>query len=190
MKRIFTVILFFVCFNITNAQVSLGLKGGLNFADVDIEELNPDSKTGYHLGGFIEIDLGGVAIQPEFLFSAKGADNIDLSYIEVPVLLKLELLKVLNFHVGPQFGFLTNAEFSGTDIKDNFSEAEISAVIGGGFNLPMGLIGGLRYVYGLTDVNDEVDFASAIISPNTSEKVKSQTLQVFIGWKFVKNRRK
>ncbi len=164
-----------------NAQVALGLKGGLNFANVDAAG-DPDAKTGYHFGAFLEAGLGGINLQPEILFSAKGAEDFDLTYLEIPILLKKNFAKVLNIHFGPQFGILTSAESvdpvtgGEQDVKDFLKSSDISAVVGAGVNLPAGLVGGARYVFGLSDIND-----------GFGTEVKNKTFQVFVGWKFAGN---
>ncbi|ELR73847.1 hypothetical protein C900_00011 [Fulvivirga imtechensis AK7] len=164
-----------------NAQVGLGVKAGLNFANLDAAG-DPDAKTGYHFGAFAEIGLGGIALQPELLFSAKGAEDFDLSYLEIPILLKKNFAKVLNIHLGPQFGILTKAEADfGTgseDIKDSLKSSDLSLVAGAGVNLPMGLVGGARYVLGLSDIND---------FEGSDSDIKNKTFQVYVGWKFAGN---
>lgn len=192
MKKITLLTVFvFSVVAFANAQIALGVKGGLNFANADVDNLNSDSKTGYHFGAFLEIGAGGIAIQPEILYSFKGTDDIDLSYLEVPILLKKNFAKVLNIHLGPQFGFLTNAETdnedlnlalaisnSDSDLAESMKSTEVSAVVGAGVNLPMGLTGGVRYVFGLNDVwdNDLVD-----------TEVKNKMVQVYVGFKFAGN---
>ncbi|MTI19444.1 PorT family protein, partial [Fulvivirga sp. RKSG066] len=162
-----------------NAQVALGVKGGLNFANVSVEDAveDPDSKTGYHFGAFAEIGLGGIHLQPELLFSAKGSDDFDLTYLEIPILLKKNFAKVLNVHLGPQFGFLTSAESNDVDIKDGLKSSDLSAVVGAGVNLPAGLTGGVRYVFGLSDIDDNA----------FETEIKNKTLQLYVGWKFAGN---
>lgn len=183
MKKItLLAICLFVAVVGANAQIGFGIKGGLNFANVDIKDAaeNPDSKTGYHFGAFAEIGAGGIAIQPEVLFSVKGAKDLDFSYVEIPILLKKNFAKILNVHLGPQFGFLTKAEADvlgeKVDVKEELKSSDISAVVGAGVNLPAGLTGGVRYVFGLSDIND--GFGS---------EVKNKTLQVYVGWKFAGN---
>lgn len=175
-KILFAVLLAVTAVAGANAQVALGIKGGLNFANVDVSDASPDSKTGYHFGAFAEIGMGGIAVQPELLFSTKGADKFDLSYLEIPILLKKNFAKVLNIHLGPQFGILTKAESDGTDVKDFLKSSDISGVIGAGVNLPMGLVGGARYVLGLSDINDGL-----------GSKIKNKTFQIYVGWKFAGN---
>lgn len=180
MKKISILVVFVLAAVVSvNAQVGFGIKGGLNFANIDADDAvgDLDGKTGYHFGAFAEIGLGGIHLQPEVLFSAKGADDFDLSYLEVPILLKKNFAKVLNIHLGPQFGFLTQAESDGDDVKDFMKSTDVSAVVGAGLNLPMGLVGGARYVFGLSNVwdgDDDVD-------------IKNRTFQLYVGWKFAGN---
>lgn len=85
-------------------DVMLGLKGGINIADVDAEDLDEavetDTKTGLVGGLFAQFGLGEVfAIRPEALYSQKGFSGEDagvevdlkLDYIEVPLLFSARL---------------------------------------------------------------------------------------------------
>lgn len=166
------------------AQIGLGIKGGVNFANVDIQDVSTDSKTGFHFGAFVEVGLGGIHLQPEVLFNTKGAsiegtDDLDLTYLEIPILLKKNFAKVLNIHLGPQFGILTKAEDSdGNDVKDFLKGSDISAVFGAGVDLPGGLGGGARYVLGLGDISEQ-EFSSV--------DVKNRTFQIYIQYKLFGN---
>ncbi|MEQ8927533.1 MAG: PorT family protein, partial [Fulvivirga sp.] len=104
MKKLLLLFSFIAISSFGYAQISGGIKGGVNFANVDADG-DPDGKTGYHVGAFLEIGAAGIFIQPEVLYSFKGAEDFDLTYIEVPILLKKNFAKVLNVHLGPQFGF-------------------------------------------------------------------------------------
>ncbi len=182
MKKTILLVVALFAFGYTQAQLKGGIKGGLNFANVD-SDTDADGKTGYHFGVYLNAGLAGFSIQPEILYSVKGAEDFDLTYIEIPILLQKNFAKVLNIHLGPQFGFLTKAESefvdpitgssTNADIKDNLKSADLSAVFGAGVNLPGGLSGGLRYVLGLSDIGDEVGF------PET----KNRTFQIYIGYK-------
>jgi hypothetical protein len=155
-------------------KARVGLKGGLNFANLDAE-FDTDSKTGFHFGAFAEFGAGGFSIMPELLFSAKGSKEINLTYVEIPVLLKKSFAKVMNIHVGPQFGFLTKAEDDddGQDIKDQLKGSDVSAVFGAGVDLPGGLTAGARYVLGLGGIED---FDGAT-------EIKNKTFQIYVGYK-------
>ncbi|HNP17257.1 MAG TPA: porin family protein [Fulvivirga sp.] len=178
MKKILLFTMIFVgAYSFSSAQVSGGIKGGVNFANVDSDG-NTDGTTGYHAGVFLNIGFAGISLQPEVLYSLKGYKDVDLTYVEIPILLKKNFAKVVNIHLGPQFGFLTKAEadFGGgsQDIKDQLKGSDLSVVLGAGVDLPMGLSGGLRYVLGLSDIDD---------SPVGGGSVKNRTFQVYVGYK-------
>ena len=85
----------------TKAQISFGLRAGVNLQNINGKSLTGDDleydlKTGFHAGLNVEIPLvAGFYIQPGVLYSSKGAKGEDvlttkeikwsLSYIEVPV---------------------------------------------------------------------------------------------------------
>lgn len=112
-KLKFTLIVLLMGAGITSAfaqaSVSLGIKGGLNFANVNATSVGAayNSKTGYHAGAFVNIKLTKLAIQPEVIYSVQGADaaagNVELGYINIPILLKLYLVGGFNLQAGPQF---------------------------------------------------------------------------------------
>ncbi|MBL3657128.1 porin family protein [Fulvivirga sediminis] len=153
--------------------IGLGIKGGANFANVDVGSVDTDNKTGYHFGAFLDLGLNdNISIQPEVLYSAQGADDFDLDYLTIPVLLKLKFLKVLNVHAGPQFGILTNAEDDGEDVKDRLKSADVSLALGAGVDLPLGLVGGVRYNLGVSDIDDGYNV-----------DIKNRVMQIYVGWK-------
>ncbi|MEQ9659700.1 outer membrane beta-barrel protein, partial [Fulvivirga sp.] len=129
-----------------SSQVSGGIKGGLNFANID-SDIDPDGKTGYHAGVYLKVGFAGISLQPEVLYSVKGAEDFEVTYIDVPIVLQKNFAKVLNIHLGPQFSFLTKAEgiteidlFTGDttkgDIKDQLKSSDLSILFGAGVNLP------------------------------------------------------
>ncbi len=170
-----------LCFSYAQAQISFGLKGGVNLAQQNIKDvgldLDSDEITGYNLGAFLEVPVGNgnIYFQPEFLLIQKGGDlSLDVSdvkttinYIDVPILLKLKILNSNLFNVnvlgGPSFGYATNGEQveNGTTIKLNFGEDNIQRFdvgihAGGGLGIELGsltVIGDARYLFGLSDLD-------------------------------------
>ena len=168
-------------FNYVAAQVSFGLKGGINLAQQNIQDIgldiDSDEITGYNLGGFLEIPIGNgnIYFQPEILLIQKGGSlslNVSdirttINYIDVPILLKLKILNSNLFNVnvlgGPSFGYATNGEEveNGTVINLNFGEDNIKRFdvgihAGAGLALELGsvaLIGDVRYLFGLSDLD-------------------------------------
>ncbi len=89
----------------TSLSAQVGIKGGLNLANVNIEalgeDLDTDSKVAFHLGVFYEADISGnLFIRPELLYSGKGYNldvdffglgsvesTLSINYIELPIYL-------------------------------------------------------------------------------------------------------
>lgn len=136
------------------------------------------SRTGFHLGGLVEIPVTErFSVQPEILYSAQGAEYRDkgagydytvtqkLDYISVPVMAKFYVIDGLAIEAGPQVSFLTSAkgEFEGTsggvtvsgeEDLDDVSKIDFALGAGVSYRLPMGVFFGARYNFGLTNVND------------------------------------
>ena len=178
----------------SNAQAGfrLGLKGGLNFANIDTDT-DASSRTGYHVGAFATIKVSKFAIQPELIYSSQGAEfefsgledaKSNFNYLNIPVLLKLYLIGGLNLQLGPQFGFLLNAESDNnvleefvetSDLKDAYKGSDVSLGLGAGIDLPFGLTADARYNLGLSEIDDNAALASQ----------KNQVFQLSIGYRFI-----
>ncbi len=168
MKKLFLLAIAVVGFSFSsNAQnIKFGFKGGLNLANLN--ELksgevsaDTDSRTGYHIGAVLQLSVAETfAIQPELLYSAQGTDDIDVDYLNIPILAKLKFAKVFSIEAGPQFGFVVN-----DGVKDAFADFEsnveaesfdISGAVGAGVEISK-FFGQIRYNFGLTDVIDGFD---------------------------------
>ncbi|GAA4774339.1 MULTISPECIES: porin family protein [Flavobacterium] len=161
MKKVLLTTLVLFTFGFANAQkVKFGAKAGLNLSNLSFSEgSDPDSKIGFHLGGFAEIGLTDkFAIQPELLFSTQGAkteesesysigsyyysyneeNKFNLNYINLPVIAKFYVIKSLALEAGPQVGFLVGAkskyewsENDGGDIISGSGERDIKKEVKG-----------------------------------------------------------
>lgn len=162
------------------AKIDIGVKAGANFANTDIS--GSESITALHGGAYALVKLANIGIQPEVLFSKQGSSfsggsEVNLNYVNVPVMLKLYLPGGLNVQAGPQFGVLLNAEDEdGTDLKDNLKSSDLSAAFGAGWDAPFGLQVSARYVLGLSDINDF----------DGGESIKNKTFQLAIGYSLFK----
>lgn len=203
MKKLTTALLViamsgFTLPSFSQAQLSIGLKGGLNFSKLDLNSsvaTNYDNRTGYHAGLFTLVKLGPIGIQPEILFSKQGSTytinttnyEANFDYINVPIILKFYLPLKINLQAGPQFGFLSSHELvssvSGTDPKsaaELFSKtSDVAIAVGAGWDLPFGLTVDFRYNIGLSDIE---------IQPSTSQPVtfKNKVIQLSVGYKIFK----
>jgi hypothetical protein len=179
--------------NKDSMAVSFGVKGGVNFATLDGGDIDsPDSRTSFHVGAFAEIPVADIfSVQVEALYSGQGAEGdyrgrdgdkveLQLDYINVPVLAKLYVVKGLSIEVGPQFSFLVNDEFDtnpNSNSGDNpiegmdFKTFQVGAAGGLTFQTESGLFATARYVRDLTD-----------IAKNTN--IQNSVFQLGVGFKF------
>ncbi|MFY0628138.1 MAG: PorT family protein [Reichenbachiella sp.] len=161
--------------NYSMAQLSLGIKGGVNLSTASIDlggsaGSTIDGRTGYHFGIYSVIKLGPIGIQPEAFYSVQGADvtasgvtnAVEAGYLQVPVLVRLNFLKVLNVHAGPQFGFLLSEAIDDPNgVVEGVNTTNTSIAAGVGLDLPFGLMATVRYVKGLNDILEGVDVDSS-----------------------------
>ena len=177
--------LFLLIGGATTAQaqsVAFGLKGGVNFANLDIaeeeEEIDFDRRTGFVGGGFLVWPANArVALQLEALYSQKGARfdepgvevHLNLNYFEVPILVRASTARNSSgvaFHAfgGPAFAFRTSAEgtasFEGEsatqDIGEDVSKNDVGLVVGGGVEVGR-FVFDVRQTWGLMNINKNQD---------------------------------
>jgi len=153
MKKFFLLIcLAFAFSQTTNAQVSFGLKGGINYNSNSIENVSEDvfsgakSKTGYHAGIWLrfKVPVIGLYIRPELIYTnienSVTYNNTSSSYkfqkIDVPVLLGKKIFGVGNIFIGPSFQYVLDSDFGFDDISDIDTSGFVAGLtFGGGFEL-------------------------------------------------------
>lgn len=159
-----------------NAQ--FGIKGGANFSNVDgeIGNMELDTKISYHIGAFYEISLNSsFSFQPEAIFSVQGADvdsnhaldEIDLKYLNIPMLLKVYLTPSVSIEAGPQFSYLID------DNLKNVKTEDFDFALAGGISVYLTntlFIQG-RYVHGLSEFSKDAE-------------VKNKNIQLSLGLHF------
>lgn len=170
----------------SKASTGWGIKAGLNYNDINGLNYSEGYQTGYHFGIFFEWGKGLIGLQPEILFSQVGtkiSDNtasdfetgkrIKLSYLQIPILVRVNLVKILTLHAGPQFGFLLNKSNNELENGTNaFKSNEFAMCFGAQVNLGNIRVYG-RYNIGLTDINDL----------ENQEEWKNQVFQLGLGLK-------
>jgi hypothetical protein len=163
-KICFVIMLLFAIDSGHSQQIDLGPKLGANFATLgDIEEF--DNEIGFVGGFFLTLDFNKFYLQTELLYSQQGGSfdvfEFDLDYINVPVLIKFDIIGSLNFQFGPQFGFLIEDNIPDS-IVDSFETDtfDLSGVGGLGINLPLNLRADARYIFDLSNDFKTADFDS------------------------------
>lgn len=163
MKKLIAVITLFIGTTAFSQEIDLGVKAGANFANVsDVDDLS--SKTGFQAGVFAGIKFSDkIGIQADLLYSQQGAEfdagEFDLSYVNVPVVLKYYIVQGLNLQAGPQFGFIVDDKIS-LDVFGDIADAEkadVSGIVGAGYDFPFGVRVDARYNFGFTDVSEDVE---------------------------------
>jgi len=161
---------------VLSAQLGLGIKAGANFANVNSDDFDTSSKTSYHAGVYANISLSEKwGITPEVLWSSQGGDINDVefntNYVTVPIMIRWRIIDLISIEAGPQFNILTDADSGGVDITDDLVSPSYSAAFGGVLHLPLGFNAGLRYVAGLTDIDEGDD-----------DKITESNFQIYVGW--------
>lgn len=174
-----TLLLFF-CLTPLFAQLSFGVKGGVNYdsfgdlnpTDLSLENFQSDAKTGFHIGLYGNLNLLTFYLRPELQFSQSVSqfnDNqtIALNKIEAPVLLGYKILGPLSIFAGPSFQYILKEkgkEISLGELEENFT---VGLQIG--TRLKLGRFGlGIRFERGFTDNevvilgNNDIDIAGQV----------------------------
>ncbi|MAN58903.1 MAG: outer membrane channel superfamily protein [Flavobacteriaceae bacterium] len=176
MKKLIVALGFFLgTFVGVSQDLDLGIKAGANFANItDASGLS--NKTGFQAGIFAGFKLTDkLGLQGDLLYSQQGAEfdagEFDLTYLNIPVVLKYYVASGLNVQLGPQFGFVVDDEIS-FEVFDDISEQveaesfDLSGVVGLGYDFPIGLRFDARYNFGLTEVagKEGADGKNSVIS--------------------------
>jgi hypothetical protein len=180
-----------------------GVKGGLNFSNIDVDDLDSSTRTGWAAGVYLDLATPLLHLQPEALITSKGfeggqlttADH-ELDYrsisLEVPILVVLALpLPAISprVYVGPAVSFPLKSEVQldggdWLDIKDG-TQSTWSVVAGAGVKLgPLGLE--VRYDIGMTEINDRPlgDIVESVGDDFGSKDLKDRTFSVLASFGF------
>ena len=190
-----------------SAQISLGVFGGLNFANLNMDEGDLGdaefaSRTVFGFGGILDYGISeNIALRLEPMYLQKGADIVvdgfddqfivKLSYFEVPMMFKYSFSgDNINPYImaGPSIGFLmeakTELDAAGgaseeTDIKDETSDIDFSLGFGAGVNLPMGN----NSIF--VDARYTLGLINIVDDPEApDDDVKNNGIQIFAGITF------
>lgn len=179
-KLYLSILIISLFFDLTLAQTNfnLGLKTGVNFANLSFDPdlpsaLKKSGRTLLNFGVLSELsfnDIFSSRIETLFLqggtkLSAYGSEyNIKLSYIAMPILLKVNIptgsIVVPYAFTGPNLAFIISAkgEADGevTDIKNEFTSINFGIDMGAGLSFRIApsikIIFDARYSLGFTDI--------------------------------------
>ena len=165
MKQFFLILLCATLFEISNAQTSYGVKGGLNLShDVGIDASNSKNfKAGFHAGVFAGFLIKEkLSIQPELMYSGQGGyynngvtQFSTLHYLKLPVLVKYTTASGFYGETGPQVGYLMGVKTDPTDFSkptlQSLTRSDFSWAFGIGYKSASNVGVDLRYNLGFTD---------------------------------------
>lgn len=142
-KLILTLAFMLIAFQYSNAQISYGIKAGLNFASpsdvVASDGSTPeiDANTSYHVGGFLRVKVPvlGLYVRPEVVYTSITTSlpipnelggtvpsDFKLNRIDIPVLIGLKMFGVANAFAGPVFQNVITSDLDATGISELDSE--------------------------------------------------------------------
>lgn len=170
---------------ISSAQAQFGVRAG--FSSANFTDFNSDAVSGFHAGAYFRKELGFIAVEPGLQYAQKGYKSVltasagerneTLSYIDIPVLVRVNFLPFLNVFAGPQGSVLVSRKL---ELADGSTETntepirgyDIAGVVGVGAKLPLGLNAQLSYDFGLQSVN------------YYDQNVKNNVFKVSLGYDF------
>ena len=183
-------LLFAVALTVTSLSFAqqLGIKGGFNYASLANLE-DSSAKIGYNAGVFVHLPLAGkVSIQPELLYTTKGANedgnsnaSINMEYLSLPVMLQYNVTPQFYVEAGPEFSLLLTSEMKeggmNFNIKEHTENIDYGVAVGAGYYFFSKLGITARYVFGLAD-----NFKN---NPSfNDETITSQVFQLGLAYKF------
>jgi hypothetical protein len=166
--------------------VRYGVKAGINFADLHTKNSDKSKMlVGFNIGGFAKLPIFRfIAIQPEIYYTTKGSEvtynnlvaqgtaKFTLNYIEIPLLLIVNIDENFNVYAGPYASALVSGKVqnkSNTVLfdyehnikREDYSDYDLGIIVGGGVDIGRIGIGG-RYCYGTKTVGKQKDFAGSL----------------------------
>ena len=185
-------------------KAKFGIKGGLNLTTLYSSDVSSNHwKAGFDAGVFAKLPVTkGFSIQPEVLYSLKGAKDtysnfvqgdgeyrFNLGYVEVPVLAVVNLAPNFNLHLGGYAAYLVNSNIKNVDNNGevqgatNLSTSDFNrwdfGLIGGlGFDIGNFTLGA-RYNYGLSEIGK-----SGNLTGDLTKNQKNAGVSVYIGFGF------
>ena len=164
------LLLCLICLS-TQAQISFGPRLTATSSKLNLEntaEFDADGpELGFQYGVFARIKLKKLSLQPEvlinslktgFLVAGVGSFRVDLSQIQVPIMVGYKIIGPLRIQAGPVFSFLSDAEITDqfsmtTDASDIYESVTIGYQIGLGIDITK-FVFDLKYEGSLSNLAD------------------------------------
>ena len=186
-KTIFTLFVIVLSSAATFAQLSGGLKAGVNITNQKYSisgESQTYNGTSFHIGAYGNFALSEtISIQPELLYNSIKIDvegeDFTSNYLSVPVMLVYGIAdNKFNLQAGPQIGLLLSTDPSEVKDAEYYSSTDLTMNLGAGANFGKFNVA-IRYGIGLGNIAgglwDDLGFGDM--------KIKNNNLQISVGYK-------
>lgn len=179
----------------------IGIRAGVNLADINADGYDGSAKLGFNLGFFYQIEAGDmVMIQPELNFMQQGSKSssefmgtkietqLTINYFQVPLMVKAVFgdRSATSFFVeaGPYLGYGLSASSKiclGDECEsetidwenDGLKRLDFGIQAGAGVNINANLFINARYVLGLANINED-----------SNETIKNTGINIALGYRF------
>jgi len=188
-------------------QVSLNLTGLSRPSD-----FSTSTRVGYAFGAFGGYEFNKlIGIEAQLLYSSQGQKlsvgwdeySLDatkkLNYINIPIVVKFDVVKGLNIFAGPQFGFNVRSKLKlennnggvvdvwNIDTKDATNVFDFGGIIGVAYQFKFGLRAGISYYQGFTNTvsGGSIEYQGEKISySDFGDPSKNKVFAITVGWRF------
>lgn len=187
-------------------HAQIGIKAGLNFANVSkASSINSSSRSGFHAGILLAPPSKKIiSSRTELIFSRQGYDyktstntgNVNLDYIQMGQLISINITKYFSLLLGAQTAYLISSQVDSGNggnstenkIMDLYNRMDYGYAVGAEVHPLMGLLLGARYNVSLAKVYKDLQ---SLQQPSfTSEDAKNNVVQLYIGWRFGSSKKK
>ena len=191
MKKYLFILTILVTVSISaKAQFDFGVKGGVNFSNIDANQLDKSTKTGYQVGAFLRVG-SAFYLQPEAYLASTGGNfsdpsngdysaSVRFTTLNVPLLFGHEFgTSNTNFRlmVGPVYSYLLNKDESYSENFTNayhdfgnYNNSTLGYQVGAGIDFAS-FTADLRYEGGLSKLNPEYGQRANIWSVSLGFKI-------------------
>lgn len=176
-----------------DCQTLFGAKGGANITRGVFDGTSTTNYAlNYHAGFITQIHLANkIGLDVELLYSKKGWKipndalnhyvRIDLTYLNLPILLNYKVIEKLSVYAGPEFGYKINETGNKAAPVLEYEKFDFGLTFGASYTLSSKLGVDLRYVYGFKDlVKSQVIYTDQYGNPTSSGRIIDGSNRAFM----------
>ena len=154
-------------FSVSETSVYYGVRLGMNISTITGKYIDADSKVGMTLGGVLGLRVSEttpVFLESGLYYSGRGAKDLNLNYLELPILIKYGIQATDNIallpFIGPYFSLGISGKYKYTDATGNkvkessydwVKRTDMGFKVGCGLEYNM-LYAEAGYQFGVTDI--------------------------------------